>query len=542
MANIFSGTILDQKGIPIIEAQIKVVQDGKEYTGTGPDPSLVGSYTNEKGEFRIQIDEPIDPKKVTLTVTKAGKEIRSISNPGATSKITAANLQITKEAGGRLILEGKYEGGEYYFESLGGKGSVGDLVRDEFDLNMRELEGLIKDCTLKNVPLELIITGSESTIPNTDNEPFLPDGKTPNPNNGKPISEDKGLAKKRVEYLNKHITEDLFNLDNKRWVNSYNTIKKEAYQVNGPPYPGNANYKQYQYVSIFALPTKPLCATTYVAPGLAGEKKEIPYVAPGSTDCSFIAFEIPDRFGFNGYLLPHYTFIKNYGQAVLKDAAPIAWGIFIYMYLYLKNGSAAFLDVTTPGLALNHTVLQDKKFPPVERTLPNGEKIKIAEKDENDTNSIWYAATRLAFAIDKDNQNKKTTGTNGFFNYEIYEGFNRLLTNYPNFFTLTTGTGASSTQTQVTPDSDWNSKRFAINSFFQKLINSNVKIAIIEVINQRQDKIKLIDPVYGLTPDGYNNYVMGISSTPIPKQSKWAYCICDKPFDDWPTGGKGGAG
>jgi hypothetical protein len=534
MANVFSGTILDQKGIPIIEAQIKVVQDGKEYTGTGPDPSLVGSYTNEKGEFRIQIDEPIDSTKITLTVTKAGKEIRSISNPGATSKITAANLQITKEAGGRLILEGKYEGGEYYFGSLGGKGSVGDLVRDEFDLNMRELEGLIKDCTLKNVPLELIITGSESTIPNTDNEPFLPDGKTPNPNNGKPISEDKGLAKKRVEYLNKHITEDLFTLDSKRWVNSYNTLKKETYQVNGPPYPGNANYKQYQYVSIFALPTKPLCSTAYVAPGLAGEKKDVPYVAPGSTDCSFIAFQIPDRFGFNGYLLPHYTFTATAN----KDTLPIIWGIFIYMYLYLKNGSAAFLDVTTPGLALNHTVLQDKRFPPVERTLPSGEKIKIAEKNENDTNSIWYAVRRLEFAIDKLNQNKLTTGGNGFFNTEIYEAFNKLLTEYPNTFTRTIGTQ----QELVTPDSDWNVKRFAIGSFFQRLIDSNTKIAAIEVKDQRQDQIKLTDPVYGLTPDGFNNYVVGISATPIPKQSKWAYCICDKPFDNWPQGGKGGVG
>ena len=133
MPNVFSGTIVDQKGIPIILAQIKVVQDGKTYTGTGPDPALQGSYTNNNGEFRIQIDEPIDPTKITLTVTKDGKEIRSITNPGATSKITAANLQLTKEAGGRLTLEGKYEGGEYYFESLGGKGSVGDLVRDEFE-------------------------------------------------------------------------------------------------------------------------------------------------------------------------------------------------------------------------------------------------------------------------------------------------------------------------------------------------------------------------------------------------------------------------
>lgn len=526
MANVFSGTVLDQKGKPIQQAQIKIVQDGVVYTGVGPDPSMIGSWTNERGEFRIQINEPIDPRKITLTVTKDKKEIRSITNPAPTSIITTANLQIRKELGGELTLKGKYKGGEYYFESLGGKGASGDLVRDEFDLNMLELEGLIKNCSEKNIPLDIIITGSESRIPNTDNEPFLPDGKTSNPNNGKPLLEDKELARRRVEYLNKHITEDLFTLDNRVYVRIFNITKQETLQVNGPPYPGSADYTQYQYVSISAKPRKPLCSPVYLSPS-PGEIKDVSYVAPGSNFCAFNAFRIPDRFGFNGYLSPHYTFWSP--QTVTgnnTDTYLKSWGLMIYMYLYLSNNkNTAFLDVTTPGLALNYKVLEKKKLY-IEAT--------DAERKTYNETSLLYATEQLKKALNPASKDI-------YGNELVQIAFNRLLTDYPNEFTLPRqGEGNTINRVPVTPSDSYNNKMAAVNEFFDNLIKDNVKIATIEVKHENQYIIDITKPEYRLTPNGLGNQVIGISGSPIPLQSVWAYIICGERNFPWITGTTGG--
>ena len=525
MPNVFTGVVLNQKGEPVQQAQIQITQDGVVLQS-----GL--SLTDEKGNFRIQVNEPVDSKKITLTVTKDGKEIRSISNPNATSTITAANLQIRKEEGGQLVLKGKYEGGEYYFESLGGKGNPGDLIRDEFDLNMLELEGLIKNCTQKNIPLKIIITGSESTIPNTDNEPFLPDGKTTNPNYNKPITEDKGLAKKRVEYLNKHVTEKLFSLDNKTWVGRYNAYKEETYQVNGPPYPGNADYKQYQYVSISALPSKCTCTPVYFSP-TPSEVKDVTYVAPGSKTCAFNAFQIPDRFGFNNYLLPYY--ILNSPTTIVsanRDTYARAWGLLIYMYLYLKNNkSTSFLDVTTPGLKLNYTILENKEL------YLQGTQ---AEQATYNKNSLKYVLEQFKKALDPNPQN--------IYGIQVLAlSFDKLLTDYPNEFSLPRQSATNPntvTRVPVLSTDDYRLKVLAVNEFIDRLIKSNIPVAAIEVLIQREAVIEdITKPEYGLTPDGFGNKVIGISGSPLPLKSVWAYCICgDTNGFPWLTGGKGGVG
>jgi hypothetical protein len=511
MPTVFSGTVLDQKGTPILQAKIQITQGDVVYQGTGLDPKIRGSYTNDKGEFRIQIDEAVDPKKVTLTVTKDGREIRSITNPNPTSTITAATLQISAQEGGELSLKGKYKGGEYYYESLGGKGIIGDPIRDEFDANMKELEGLIKNCTEKNIPLELIVTGSESQIPNTDNEPFLPDGKTKNPNYNKPITEDKGLAKKRVEYLNKRVTKDLFKLENGKWVNLYNpTI---SYQINGPSYPGNADYTQYQYVSVSARPLKCLCLTTYVSPTVAGELKNIPYIAPNAKYISFIAFQIPDRFGFNNYLEPYYIYLDN----LHKDETGVkSWSIFIYMYLYLSNNkSTAFLDVTTPGLKLNYTVLENKK-----RYIEGGG--TDATVNEYNKNSLLYYTEKLKKALVPIPESGPSIETY-FSNEPLIEAFDKLLTDYPNEFALPRqGEGNTITRVPVTVSDRYNVKMAAIDEFFIRLANSNVTIAAISVIHKQESVIDITKPEYGLTPDGKGNTAIAISSHPQRLRSQWA--------------------
>jgi hypothetical protein len=528
MPNVFSGTVLDQKGNPILQARIQITQGDVVYEGTGSDPKIRGSYTNEKGEFRIQIDEPIDPKKVTLTVTKDGREIRSITNPGATSKITAATLQISAQEGGELSLKGKYKGGEYYFESLGGKGTNGDLIRDEFDANMKELEGLIKNCREKNIALELIITGSESQIPNTDNEPLLPDGKTKNPNYNKPLTEEKELAKRRVEYLNKRITKDLFTSENGRWANYYNpTI---SLQVNGPVYPGNADYTQYQYVSVSAKPAKCLCITTYITPtaASAGEIKSIPYIPSNAKYISFVAFGIPDRFGFNNYLLPYYIFHKMLPQNVPAEDWRNPWSILIYMFLYLSNNkSTAFLDVTTPGLKLNYTTLINKNI------YGGG---TAADINEYNKNSLKYYIEQL-----KDTLNPSYTESRLRKNIDLIEAFDRLLIDYPNEFTVAfRNPDGSISPKPVTPSDPYEYKRRSIDRFFQNLIDNNIKIAGIDVRFQEDVSIDITLPECGLTPTGLGNTAIGISSDPVRLASQWAYVVCDQPFHGWPRGSGGG--
>jgi hypothetical protein len=526
MPTVFSGTVLDQKGTPIIQAKIQITQGDVVYQGTGSDPKIRGSYTNDKGEFRIQIDEAVDPKKVTLTVTKDGREIRSITNPNATSKITAATLQISAQEGGELSLKGKYKGGEYYFESLGGKGVNGDLIRDEFDANMKELEGLIKNSREENIPLELIVTGSESQIPNTDNEPLLPDGKTKNPNYNKPLTEEKELAKRRVEYLNKRITKDLFTSENGKWASFYNP--KISYQINGPAYPGNADYTQYQYVSVSAKPTKCLCKTTYVSPTVAGELKNIPYIAPNAKYISFIAFQIPDRFGFNNYLEPYYI----YYDSNHKDETGVkSWSIFIYMFLYLSNNkSTAFLDVTTPGLKLNYTILENKK-----RYIEGPDYVT---NPYNETSLLYYTE-KLKKALVPIPESGPSIETY-FSNIPLIEAFDKLLTDYPNEFALPRqGEGNTITRVPVTVSDRYNTKMAAIDEFFIRLAKNNVTIAGISVIHKQESVIDITKPEYGLTPDGKGNTAIAISSHPQRLRSQWAYCVCDKPFTSWPRGGGG---
>ena len=523
--NIFKGTVRDQNGKPILQAKIQITQGNVVYQSSG------SSFTNEDGEFRIQIDEAIVTRDVTLTVTKDGRELRSISNPSVTSNITAPLTQISAQEGGELFLKGKYKGGEYYFTSLGGKGNTGDIIRDEFDSNMKELEGLLKNGANANILIDLVITGSESRIPNTDNELFLPDGKTKNPNYGKSLTEEKELARRRVNYLNQHVRNDLFRLDGGRWIGYYDpTI---SLQVNGPAYGpsnDNADFTNYQYVSVSAKPRKCLCITTYVTPtpASAGEIKSIPYIPSNAKYISFVAFGIPDRFGFNNYLLPYYIFKKMLPQNVPAEDFRNPWSIFIYMFLYLSNNkSTAFLDVTTPGLKLNYTTLINKNI------YVGG---TAADINEYNKDSLKYYIEQLNEALNPDYINSRLRK-----NPDLIDAFDRLLIDYPNEFTVAfRNPDGSISPKPVTPSDPYEYKRRSIDRFFQNLIDNNIKIAGIDVRFQEDVSIDITLPECGLTPNGLGNTAIGISSDPVRLASQWAYVVCDQPFHGWPRGGGGG--
>lgn len=530
MANKFSGVVRNQIGELVVEANVVIYENGVQKAKT---------KTDDKGEFTLSTPE-LDPKKCKIIITKEGKELRSIDNPQVTGEITTGNLQITAQEGGFLELKSQYRGGEYYFSSLGlGSSDDPDLVKDNFDLNLTELGGLISICSQKTIPLDLIITGSESKIPNTDNEQFLKDGKTANPDKGNSLPELE-LAKRRVQYLNEHITTDIFKDQNIK--DKYNKTKQETFIVSGPDYPApsgqNPNYTQYQYVSIKALPNKPTCVSVSVAQK-AGENKIIPYVAPGSQYCKFKANYIPDRFGFNGYYSPYYYIeptsqnsykaeVNKYipktdtGEVITSEVLSIIpevddkkfypldiWGFFIFLFLYIKNSnSTKFLDETRPGLKLDYKLLTPKEKDDILDKL---------KKSLDKNNSI----DRNKFTVSTYNKYK---GLDVLYNSTIHNSIIELIIKYPDKFpSIQIGKEI----VNITPTIGLG----AINNSIARMINSIDRVAIITVKNE--------DPIVNITSPEYNlrtdpeqqrlnpNVANGISSVPLLDKSIWSYCICD---------------
>lgn len=535
MANKFTGIVRNQTGELVVSAKVILNENDKFITS--------GS-TDNNGRFELNTPE-LDPKKCKLIITKEGKELRSINNPQPTGEITTGNLQITAQEGGFLELKSQYRGGEYYFSSLGlGSKDNPDLVKDNFDLNLTELGGLISICSRKTIPLDLIITGSESKIPNTDNEQFLKDGKTANPDKGNSLPELE-LAKRRVQYLNEHITTDIFKDQNIK--DKYNKTKQETFIVSGPDYPSpsgqNPDYTQYQYVSIKALPTKPTCTQVSVAQK-AGENKIIPYVAPGSKYCKFAANYIPDRFGFNGYYSPYYYIdpssqrsykskVNDYtpkddkGVEIPGERLPIIpevnnsrfypldiWGFFIFLFLYIKNSnSTKFLDETRPGLKLDYRLL-----------TPN-EKNDILEKLKKalDTNN-----TIDLNKFTKSSYKKYVEAISVLYNSTIHKSIIELIEKYPNAFPPVKSVKDGKTiNVTITPTIG----QGAINNSLNHIIDSMDRVAIIT--------LKAENPVFDITSPEYNlrtdpeqqrlnpNVANGISSVPLLDKSIWSYCICD---------------
>jgi len=511
MANKFSGVVRDSEGV-VVSATVILYENNIE---------KAKSTTDDKGEFTITITTELDPKKCKLIITKEDKELRSIENPQPTGVITTGELQITAQEGGFLELKSQYREGEYFFDSLGlGSKSDPDLVKDNFDLNLTELGQLISICLQKNIILDLIITGSESKIPNYDQELTSPTKNQPLP--------EKELAKRRVQYLNEHILTDLFKESNIK--SKYNKIKKEELIISGPESGDkNVDYTQYQYVSIKAFPNAPTCTSVSVAQK-AGENKIIPYVAPGSKYCKFKANYIPDRFGFNGYYLPYYSIDpstqiiqkqlqnknKNSNLQIIpeqdnKKFYPLdIWGFFIFLFLYIKNNrSTKFLDETKSGLKLDYKILTPEEKPNIIIKLE-----KALDKDRYvNPNSFTQDTYRkyVYFEI--------------LYNPVIHNSVIELIDKFPDSF----------------PSVTVNKKIFKINtsSSLGLIINSITSMV------QSMDRVAIItvkpeDPIIDITNSEYNlrvdteqqklnpNITNGISSVPLQDKSIWNYCICDK--------------
>lgn len=511
MANQFKGKVLDQKGNIVVSADVILYENKIVKAKT---------KTNNQGEFTLDTLD-LNPKNCELIITKAGKELRSINNPQITGNITVGSLQITAQEGGILELKSQYKGGEYYFTSLGGTQPDPDLVRDDFNLNIKELGGLIQICVDKNIPLDIIITGSESKIPNTDNEQFLEDGTTINSNKGSKLPE-KELAKRRVQYLKQHITDNIFKDDTTK-KNKFNSLTSNPSYIISGPEPGikGTDYSLYQYVSINARPNKPTCTSIEVS-AESGENRQVPYVVPGSKYCKFRSFAIPDRFGFNGYYEPYYsidviTQIKNAPQkGITPDFGKInnleIWGLYIFLFLYAKNsGNLAFLDIEIPGQKLNYT----KYFGAtaveelIKKLQNNTDKKYNIEIDSN------KQFTNESLILFKDQPI--------LYNSTIAAALKHLAGAYP-----TTFSQSKEKQASNFPGVGWeiNDTRRILTAVYE----ARGYIPIIEV-KPGDPILDISDPKYNLRTNDTQytnpNTVNGISGVSEINKSLWSYCICD---------------
>ena len=497
MANKFEGTVLDKEGKVIVSANVEL------YINANTSP-LKTTVTNKDGKFTINVENPVNPVDCEIIIKKDGKEFRSISNPQPTGNITIANLQINGALGGGVLnLQSQYAGGKYYFKSLGFEGDSGDLVRDEFDLNLTEVGNLIKAGLDKHIDIEISITGSESKIPNTDNEDFLIDGKTRNSNKGNSLPEQE-LAKRRVKYLNEHVINEIEKFTATSSLKTYYlNNKKETYIVSGPDYDNTkpkTNYIPFQYVQIRALSKKPLCSGVSIS-GQTEDFYKVPYIIDGTKWLNANALAIPDRFGFNNYLQPYYTITPttansdNYNSSEYGRYDLQALGLQIFFQLYILNDeSTSFLDVTTNGLKLNYT------------------KLRIAGNPETTRDNIQYVFNKLKNTLDPNN--------NKAYNESIESVFKDIITRKPNFF------GGISANTRGSELIE------AIKTKYNDLFKNGVPLAVIEV-KREITKIDITKPEYGLRLGDIQltnpNIINGISSVFNPEASKWGFCLCDDP-------------
>jgi hypothetical protein len=508
MPNQFTGKVLNQDGTPVMSAKVKL------YEGTKLQKE---SSTNKDGEYTITINTPITPANCKILIYKDDKEVRSITNPQPTGDIIIVNLQINRILGGVLDLQSQYKGGEYYFTSLGSTQPDPDLIRDEFDTNLSEVGYLIQAGLDRNIDIDIIITGSESKIPNTDNEEKTEDGKRANPNKGNSIPV-LGLAKKRVQYLNKHIIDSIKPFDTASIGNYYNSHKKEEYIVSGEDYKQGdekSKYTKYQYVRIKAIPKKPICGSIGVSAQNNDEYK-LNYVSPESKWLVLSSLTIPDRFGFNNYLQPYYSIIPETANSEWEGSVQYeqfdltALGLQIFFHLYLLNGqSSAFLDVETPGKKINYTPIS-------------------YYGDTGDKKSKRYAIYKLSRQINPDLAKPNQTGP---YNGTTHKFFLDVLKNYPGFFKDNDGKA-------ILPNASHSVLISAIETKINELLDfkggfkNAVKVGIIEV--KREDtKIDITKPEYGLRVGEASiinpNVVNGISSIIDPDASQWLFCLCDDP-------------
>jgi hypothetical protein len=296
----FKGQVVDNQGNKL--EGVKVI-----IAGTGV-PSGLSTTTDSEGQWLITLEVEVNSIDITITFSKSGFGIKSITNPQPTSELDG---YIDPEKGGILDLAGKYPSGKWKVSSL--------PQETQNTLNL-EIKDIYEFISHNPGNYKLIIDSSESKVPNDDNE----DGKI----RANEFKIPGALAKARATDLKEYVDKKLYELYSQDGsptgtapVVEFGIVDK----VGGPDWDGvNAadnKYTQHQYTRVKAefittpsIVLDPECFTNF--------KVQINYT-PGDHVCNDAVYKVY----INDTLLyrddgKNYASLNNKTQASWVNLSP----------------------------------------------------------------------------------------------------------------------------------------------------------------------------------------------------------------------------
>lgn len=303
MANLYTGKLVGNDG--------KALSDTKITLKSGDSTKSYTTTTDKNGNFKLIAPDSIDTQNTTLTFSKDKYTLYSIKNPQPTGTFDIIDSEINPLTGGRLKLQGQYDSGKYLFSSL-------PLSKQE-KLSWELYNAVL---FISNYPgnHNVIITASESQVPNYDREEFLEDGVTLNTKWAGPDGERRSegklgsgkLSELRALNLKKYI-EDIFTSYGKPipttsgslTITTKTKIGETAFTSGSRA--DDPKYLAEQYVEIQVAFKQPPCVPIIIEEerGGFGKIKTI-QKPPGSKTITIDAFQYPDRFGIDNNLLRYY--------------------------------------------------------------------------------------------------------------------------------------------------------------------------------------------------------------------------------------------
>lgn len=328
MANLYTGKLVGNDG--------KALPDTKITLKSG---NFTQSYTTDKnGNFKIIAPDSIDTQNTTLTFSKDKYTLYSIKNPQLTGTFDIIDSEINPLTGGRLKLQGQYDSGKYLFSSL-------PLSKQE-KLSW-ELYNAVLFISTYPGNHNVIITASESQVPNYDREEFLEDGVTLNTKWAGPDGERRPegklgsgkLSELRALNLKKYV-EGIFTSYGKPipttsgslTITTKTKIGETAFTSGSRA--DDPKYLAEQYVEIQVAFKQPPCVPIIIEEdeGGFGKTKTI-QKPPGSKTITIDAFQYPDRFGIDNNLLRYYI------QNPETKGSIESWRFIVYLSNYPSGGT-----------------------------------------------------------------------------------------------------------------------------------------------------------------------------------------------------------
>jgi hypothetical protein len=322
MANLYTGKLIGNDGKALPET--KITLKSGDFTQS--------SITDKNGDFKIIAPDSIDTQNTTLTFSKDKYTLYSIKNPQLTGDFDIIDSVINPLLGGRLKLQGQFDSGKYIFSSLS------PSVQEKLNWELYNTVLFISNYPGNH---NVIITASESQVPNYDREEFLENGEI-NSKWAGPEGERRPdgkleagkLSELRASNLKKYV-ENAFTLYGKPippdkgslTITTDTKIGKTAF-ISGS-LANDPKYLAEQYVEIQVVFKQPPCVpiTIQEEKGGFGKIKTI-QKPPGSKTITIDAFQYPDRFGIDNNLLRYYI------QNPTTEGNIKSWRFIVYLGNY----------------------------------------------------------------------------------------------------------------------------------------------------------------------------------------------------------------